>query len=115
MSWIKRALHNSWIGLVATIVVLVGSVIYEYQYGPLYGEWGWRQISLGLLVLLIMLLSGIVALLRQPNPYSRTNPLYSLDDVPPDRNLESGGGGWILQAVPPAVAIVLLLVLIFTY
>lgn len=105
-------LRNMWFGLLATFVVVVGAIFFEVRYGPLYGTWDWREISLALLVIFISLLAGAVAMMRQPNPYSRSNPLYGLLDVPPDRDLDSGGSGWMLQAAPP-VAVIFVLTLSF--
>ena len=108
MRVISGVLRGMWFGLLATFVVVLGAIMFEARNGPLYGTWDWREISLALLVIFISLLVGAVAMIRQPNPYSRTNPLYGLLDVPPDRDLDSGGSGWMLQAVPPLVAIVIL-------
>jgi hypothetical protein len=93
-----------WLGLGATVLVLLGAVVFEARYGT----WDWREMSLALLVILIGFLAGAVAAIRQPNPYSRTHPLYGLLDVSPNRDLDSGGSGWMLQAVPPLVAIIIL-------
>lgn len=112
LGWFVRVilgvLRGMWFGLLATLVVVLGAIVFEARYGPLYGTWDWREISLALLVIVISLLAGAVATIRQPNPYSRSNPLYGLLDVSPNRDLDSGGSGWMLQAAPPVAAIIVL-------
>lgn len=108
VSVIAGGLRSIWIGLAGTIFVIVGAIIFEARYGPLYGTWDWREIALALLLIFVAFLAGAVAMIRQPNPYSRSHPLYGLLDVTPHRDLDSGGSGWMMQAAPPVVAIIVL-------
>ena len=93
-------------------MILVGAAAFVWIWGPLYGVWGWPELVLGSLILAASIMAGIEMSVRQPNPYSRTYALYSLQDVSPDRDLQSGGSGWMIQAVPLA-ATALLLIAIF--
>lgn len=108
MRVILGVLRGMWLGLLTTFVVVTGAILFEARYGPLYGTWDWREISLALLLIFVAFLAGVVAMFRQPNPYSRSHPLYGLLDMTPDRDLDSGGSGWMLQAAPPVAAIIVL-------
>jgi hypothetical protein len=110
---LKRALqfilHNCWFGLIYTVVALIGSLAYTRFFGPLFGVLDAFETAFVVLLCGLMLLAGIVSFFRQPNPYGRTYALYDLMDLPPDvENLDSGGG-WLWQAVPIALAALLLL------
>lgn len=96
------------VGIALTILIVGGTALYVEVFGPLYGVWGWPELVLGCLILTASALAGIVMFFRQPNPYSRSHPLYDLRDVTPERGLDSGGAGWIIQATPLAVTAVVI-------
>ncbi len=102
-------------GLAATLIIVTGSALFVWNWGPLFGVSGRPEIVLGGLVVTAAGLAGVEMAARQPNPYARTYALYDLRDVPPARDLESGGSGWIIQSVPliASAAILVAIFLIF--
>ncbi len=112
MQLARRWFRQMRFGIGATVLILLGTWIFVASQGPLFGVWGWPELVLGTLILTASALAGAVMFFRQPNPYSRSHPLYDLRDVPPDRGLDSGGAGWIVQSVPLVVT-ALILALIF--
>jgi hypothetical protein len=106
----RSILHNCWFGLAYTAVALIGSVAYTRFAGPLFGILDAFETAFVVLLCGLLGLAGIVGFFRQPNPYSRTYALYDLMDLPPNREeLDSGGGGWIWQAMPIVIAAIILL------
>ena len=110
MLYFRSILRQMRIGIAVTLLILAGATAFVWIWGPLYGVWGWPEIVLGSLILVASIMAGIEMSVRQPNPYSRTYALYNLQDVSPDRNLQSGGTGWMIQAVPLVVTALLLIV-----
>lgn len=111
---LKRAarftLRNCWFGLAYTVVALIGSIAYTRFAGPLFGILDAFETAFVVLLAGIFVLAGIVGFFRQPNPYSRTYALYDLMDLPPHVDtLDSGGGGWIWQALPITITAIILL------
>jgi hypothetical protein len=103
-------LHNCWFGLVYTVVALIGSVVYTRFAGPLFGLLDAFETAFVVLLAGLLGLCGVVGFFRQPNPYGRTYALYDLMDLPPHLDeLDSGGGGWIWQALPIVIAGIVLL------
>jgi hypothetical protein len=103
-------LHNCWFGLAYTFVALIGSIAYTRFAGPLFGVLDTFEMAFVVLLGGLLGLAGVVGFFRQPNPYSRTYALYDLMDLPPHvDNLDSGGGGWIWQALPIVVMAIVLL------
>ena len=101
-------LRQMWIGIALTLLIVVGTWAFVESQGPLYGVWGWPELVLGTLILAVFAFAGLEALFRQPNPYGRSNPGYELRDISPQRDLDSGGSGWLIQSIPLAAAVVLL-------
>lgn len=105
-------LRQMRIGIAFTLLIVGGTWAFVETQGPLYDVWGWPELVLGTLVLAVFAFAGLEALFRQPNPYGRSNPGYELRDISPQRDLDSGGSGWLIQAIP-MVATALLLSTVF--
>ena len=101
-------LRQMRIGIVLTGLIVAGTWAFVETQGPLYGVWGWPELVLGTLVLAIFAFAGLEALFRPPNPYARSNPAYELRDISPQRDLDSGGSGWLIQSIPMVTVVVLL-------
>ncbi len=108
--WARILLRNCWFGLAFSTLTLVGSAIYTWIAGPLFGRMNVAATSFMFLVFGTLGLAGVVAFLRQPNPYSRTYALYDLNDLPERHDeLDSGGDGWLWQVAPMVVVGAILL------
>ncbi len=105
---IRELLHQMRFGIAVSALVVIGTALYAEIHGPLYGVWGWPELAIGGLILSACMMAAIEAAVRQPNPYTRTYVLYNLSDVSPNRDLESGGTGWMIQALPSVVIAILL-------
>jgi hypothetical protein len=107
---LRSILHNCWFGLLYTAVALSGSIAYTRFFGPLFGILDTFELAFVVLLAGAFVLAGIVGFFRQPNPYGRTYALYDLMDLPPHLDeLDSGGGGWIWQALPIVIMAIILL------
>ena len=84
------------------------SIVFVLNYDAL---WGPNAPALACAILVFGKgLAGLVAFFRQPNPYSRLYPLCDLMDLSEHHDkLDSSGSGWIWQAAPKAVAVLILL------
>lgn len=100
MDAIKYWTRVLWPGILLTILSSAVAIVYVAWRGPLYDVWGWKQITLILLIVIITVVAGVASLLRAPNPYSRAEARYELRDIAPHSALDSGGSGWLLQAIP---------------
>jgi len=100
MLMLRNILRQLRFGIALTVLIVAGTALYVEVYGPLYGVWGWPELVLGGLIVMASLMVGLEATLRQPNPYTRTNPLYGLLDVSPNRDLDPGDAGWLMQSLP---------------
>jgi hypothetical protein len=104
-------LRNCWFGLAYCAAALIGSLIYTWIAGPLFGRINAAGVAFMLLVFGVLVVAGIVAIFRQPNPYSRIYYRYELMDVPDQLRgkLDSGGNGWLWQVAPMMVVGIILL------
>lgn len=102
-----------WFGILFTVVVIAGSVIYVSVAGKIFGQWGWMELAVSLLVLGVCGMAGLESFFRQPNPYTRTHALYNMADIPPHDSLQGEGFGWMIQAAPAVVTGVVLLLAIW--
>ena len=109
--WAKPVLRNCWFGLAYSVLALVGSAIFTWISGPLFGRMNVAALAFMPLVFGVLAVSMLVAFFRQPNPYGRTYYRYELMDVPETLRgqLDSGGDGWVWQVVPMVVIGVILL------
>ena len=105
---LHHILRQMRFGIAVAALVVIGTALYVRFYGPLYGAWGWPELVLGGLFLAASAMAGIEMAARNPNPYGRIYPLYNLQDVPPARGLDSGGAGWMIQALPSVVLFAIL-------
>lgn len=108
VQWVLGWLRQMRIGIGLTLLILCGTWAFVETQGPLYDVWGWPELVLGTLVLAIFSFAGLEALFRTPNPYTRSDPGYELRDISPQRDLDSGGSGWLIQAIPMTMAVILL-------
>ncbi len=108
---IQRLAKNMWFGLAYSAIALVGSVIYTWLAGPLFGDMNTAALAFMVLVLGALAVAGIAALFRQPNPYTRSYYRYELMDVPEvlRDKLDSGPADWLWQVVPMVVVGIILL------
>lgn len=104
----RELLRQMRFGVAVAALIVTGTALYVELYGPLYGVWGWPELVLGGLILGACAMAGVEAMFRPPNPYTRTYALYNLRDVPPNRDLSSGGDGWMIQSIPLAVTALVL-------
>ena len=95
-------------GLAFTAVAILLAVGGTSIWGSIYGEWDWPVVSAVLLIAGAMAFALLEEAVRPQNPYRHINPLYGMLDVAKTGKLDSGGSGWIWNAIPPvATAIVL--------
>jgi hypothetical protein len=108
---VPRYAKNLRFGLTYTGLTLVGSVIYRWLAGPLFGDLNAAAVAFMVLVLGVFAVAGAVAFVRQPDPFSRSYFRYEFMDVPDvlRGKLDSGPVDWLWQAVPMVVMAVLLL------
>jgi hypothetical protein len=97
-------------GLLYTVVVIVLAIVGTAIWGEIYDRWGWRELAAGLLVLGAMAFALLEEAVRPGNPYRHLNPLYGMQDVAGTGKLDSGGSGWMWNALPPVVAAVILVI-----
>jgi multisubunit Na+/H+ antiporter MnhG subunit len=100
-----------WLGLAYTGLVVVGSVIYTWFAGPLFGDMNAAAVAFMVLVLGVMAVAGIVAFVRQPDPYTRSYFRYELMDVPEvlRGKLDTGPVRWLWQVVPMVLVGIILI------
>lgn len=99
-------------GLAFTVIAILLSIVGTSIWGSVYGVWDWPVIAAIVLVLGAMGFALIEEAVRPQNPYRHLNPLYGMQDVAKSKtgSLDSGGSGWIWNALPPIVAAVVLIV-----
>ncbi len=108
---IQRLAKYIWVGLAYSALAVIGSVIYTWLAGPLFGQMNAAALAFMVLVLGVLAIAGIAALFRQPNPYTRSYYRYELMDVPEvlREKLDSGPADWMWQVVPMVVVGIILL------
>lgn len=109
--WTHILLRNCWFGLVYSTLALVGSALYTSLVGPLFGQMNAASVAFMILVLGALVLTGIVAFFRQPDPYSRSYYRYELMDVPEQLRgkLDSGPVRWLWHLAPMVIVGIILL------
>lgn len=108
---IQRRAKQMWFGLAYSAVALIGSVIYTWLAGPLFGEMNAAAVSFMVLVIGVLGVALLIAFFRQPNPYGRAYFRYEFMDVPEvlRGKLDTGPVRWLWQVVPMIVVALLLL------
>ena len=108
---ILREVKQMRFGLVYTGLAVVGSVIYTWLDGPLFGRMDAAAIAFMVLAIGALAIALLIAFFRQPNPYTRIYYRYELMDVPEvlRGKLDTGPVDWLWQVVPMVVVAVLLL------
>jgi hypothetical protein len=100
MRWLARRFG---FGLAFSGVAIGLAVAVTAIWGPIYGVWDWPVVAGILLGLGAMGFALLEEAVRPGNPYRHLNPLYGLQDVHGAGRLDSGGSGWIWNALPPVV------------
>lgn len=106
---LRSLLRQLRFGIAVAALIVTGTALYVIFYGPLHGVWGWPELVLGGLATAACIMGGMEALTAQPNKFTRSHTMYDLRDVPRQRELESGGTGWMIQALPSVVIFLVLL------
>lgn len=87
-------------GVIGVVVSVAAAVTIIWVWGPLWGEYGWRVVASGIMVLIFFAFAGLQEFLRPPNPYGRLHPLYDMRDLGPDGELHSSDLSWVWNVVP---------------
>ena len=97
-------------GVAFTAVAILLAVIATAVWGPIYDIWDWPVVAAIVLILGAMSFALLEEAVRPQNPYRNLNPLYGMQDVANTGKLDSGGSGWIWNAIPPVVTAIVLFV-----
>lgn len=111
MNSARSLLAAMGVGIAIVAVALAVGIGIEWLWGPIYGRYGWDVIAATLMIAGVFGLVGLVEFARPQNPYRHLDPRFSFLDAAPTGSMESGGLGWLLQAVPPIVVAGVLIVL----
>ena len=97
-------------GVAFTVIAVLLAVAGTSIWGPIYGVWDWPVVSAILLIAGAMVFALLEEAVRPQNPYRHLNPLYGMQDVANTGKLDSGGSGWMWNALPPVVTAIILVV-----
>jgi hypothetical protein len=106
---LRRVLSSMRFGIVAVVLVVVGALALEALWGPVYGRYGWQQISIAVLFLGIVAVAGLEEFVRPRSPYMNVEPLFDLRDAGPRGTIYSSSPSLLWNSVPPLVTIVVLI------
>ena len=97
-------------GVAFTAAAILLAVIATVVWGPIYDIWDWPVVAAIALILGAMSFALLEEAVRPQNPYCNPNPLYGMQDIANTGKLDSGGSGWIWNAIPPVVTAIVLFV-----
>jgi hypothetical protein len=104
----RQIIRRYWPGPAFALLSVASSATYA-RLGPLPAGYNWAALALLVIVAGMMVLALFASLGRNPNPYSRTHPLYDLKDLPPEhRTLDSGSADLLWHLMPLATAVLIL-------
>lgn len=99
------------VGVLIAAVTLLACALAVAIWGPVYGRYGWRVVSIAALLMEAILLAVLIEGLRPQNPYRHLDPRFSfLDRAPLTMHMQQNADTsdlWYI--VPGLVASVLLL------
>lgn len=110
MTKIRALAASMKAGIVIVLVALAISIAFERLWGPIYGRYGWDTIAATLMIAGVFAMVGLVELARPQNPYRHLDPRFSYLDAAPTGSMESGGLGWLRQAIPPLLVALLIVI-----
>lgn len=106
-------LRRMRLGAVVGVVTLVACAVAVAIWGPIYGRFGWRVLTVSVLWLEALLLALLIEGLRPQNPYRHLDPRFSFLDRAPLTMQQNADTSDLWQAVPLlALSLLLLLSLV---
>lgn len=110
MSGVRRALESVKFGLGFVVLAIALALAADAVWGEIYGRYDWRVIAIAIMGLGIMLLAGLEEFLRPQSPYKHLDPRFAFQDRGPTGQVHSSTTILLWNILPPALAIVVLIV-----